>query len=470
MFDDLTDKLQETFQRLGQKGRLTEEDVDIAMRDVKLALLEADVNFKVVRQFVKDVKAKAIGQQITKTLKPAEMVVKIVNEQLIELLGEPGRLNLSSPPTIIMLVGLQGSGKTTTAGKLANWLRNNHKGSRPMMVAADTYRPAAVRQLEVLGEQLQLPVHSEGIEPPPPEIAQRGVEKARANRHNVIIVDTAGRLNIDEQMMQELEEVKARIQPDEILFVADAMTGQVAVEVAQDFNARVGLTGVIFTKVDGDARGGAALSIREVTGVPIKFLGVGEKLDAIEIFHPDRLAGRILGMGDILTLIEKAEAAIDQDEAEALGARLEKGEFDFEDFLRASHQMKRLGPISKLMGMMPGMGDLMRQLEPGQMETQMQITEAIVSSMTRKERRNPKLLNGSRKKRIAAGSGRTVQEVNQLVQNFREMQKMIKQMPAFLQEGMMGGGGGRGGRRGRRGRRGRGDAPELPFDISQFGR
>ncbi|MCB9129030.1 MAG: signal recognition particle protein [Ardenticatenales bacterium] len=470
MFDDLTDKLQETFQRLGQKGRLTEEDVDIAMRDVKLALLEADVNFKVVRQFVKDVKAKAIGQQITKTLKPAEMVVKIVNEQLIELLGEPGRLNLSSPPTIIMLVGLQGSGKTTTAGKLANWLRNNHKGSRPMMVAADTYRPAAVRQLEVLGEQLQLPVHSEGIEPPPPEIAQRGVEKARANRHNVIIVDTAGRLNIDEQMMQELEEVKARIQPDEILFVADAMTGQVAVEVAQDFNARVGLTGVIFTKVDGDARGGAALSIREVTGVPIKFLGVGEKLDAIEIFHPDRLAGRILGMGDILTLIEKAEAAIDQDEAEALGARLEKGEFDFEDFLRASHQMKRLGPISKLMGMMPGMGDLMRQLEPGQMETQMKITEAIVSSMTRKERRNPKLLNGSRKKRIAAGSGRTVQEVNQLVQNFREMQKMIKQMPAFLQEGMMGGGGGRGGRRGRRGRRGRGDAPELPFDISQFGR
>ncbi|MCB0076498.1 MAG: signal recognition particle protein, partial [Anaerolineales bacterium] len=323
---------------------------------------------------------------------------------------------------------------------------------------------------EVLGEQLQLPVHSEGIEPPPPEIAQRGVEKARANRHNVIIVDTAGRLNIDEQMMQELEEVKARIQPDEILFVADAMTGQVAVEVAQDFNARVGLTGVIFTKVDGDARGGAALSIREVTGVPIKFLGVGEKLDAIEIFHPDRLAGRILGMGDILTLIEKAEAAIDQDEAEALGARLEKGEFDFEDFLRASHQMKRLGPISKLMGMMPGMGDLMRQLEPGQMETQMKITEAIVSSMTRKERRNPKLLNGSRKKRIAAGSGRTVQEVNQLVQNFREMQKMIKQMPAFLQEGMMGGGGGRGGRRGRRGRRGRGDAPELPFDISQFGR
>ena len=470
MFDDLTDKLQETFQRLGQKGRLTEEDVDIAMRDVKLALLEADVNFKVVRQFVKDVKAKAIGQQITKTLKPAEMVVKIVNEQLIELLGEPGRLNLSSPPTIIMLVGLQGSGKTTTAGKLANWLRNNHKGSRPMMVAADTYRPAAVRQLEVLGEQLQLPVHSEGIEPPPPEIAQRGVEKARANRHNVIIVDTAGRLNIDEQMMQELEEVKARIQPDEILFVADAMTGQIAVEVAQDFNARVGLTGVIFTKVDGDARGGAALSIREVTGVPIKFLGVGEKLDAIEIFHPDRLAGRILGMGDILTLIEKAEAAIDQDEAEALGARLEKGEFDFEDFLRASHQMKRLGPISKLMGMMPGMGDLMRQLEPGQMETQMKITEAIVSSMTRKERRNPKLLNGSRKKRIAAGSGRTVQEVNQLVQNFREMQKMIKQMPAFLQEGMMGGGGGRGGRRGRRGRRGRGDAPELPFDISQFGR
>ncbi|MBA3534015.1 MAG: signal recognition particle protein [Ardenticatenales bacterium] len=450
MFEDLTEKLQATFQRLSQKGRLTEEDVDVAMRDVKLALLEADVNFKVVRDFVKVVKERAIGAEILKNLNPAQMVVKIVNEELVRLLGEPGRLTLSGKPTVIMMVGLQGSGKTTTTGKLARWLRS--QGHRPMLAACDTYRPAAVKQLEVLGQQLNIKVYSEGVGPNPPEIAERALEEARRNGHDILIVDTAGRLNIDEQMMEELQEVKRRIQPHEVIFVADAMTGQEAVNVAKDFNARVELTGVIFTKVDGDARGGAAISIREVTGVPIKFLGVGEKLDALEPFHPDRLAGRILGMGDILSLIEKAEATFDKDEAEKMGARLEQGEFDFEDFLAAMGQMKKLGPISKLMGMLPGMGDIQKQIEPGMMDNQMTIIEAIISSMTSKERRNPKMINGSRKKRIARGSGRTVQEVNDLIRQFREMQKMVKQMPAFLRGGMTK-------------RKGGGSGPKLPFDL-----
>ena len=448
MFEDLSDKLQSTFQRLSQKGRLTEEDVDVAMRDVKLALLEADVNFKVVRSFVKIVKQRAIGQEILKNLNPAQMVVKIVNEELIRILGEPGRLNLSARPTVIMLVGLQGSGKTTTAGKLANWLRK--QGHRPLMAACDTYRPAAVTQLEVLGKQLGIKVHSEGTEADPPAIAARALEEAKRNGYNILIVDTAGRLNIDERMMQELEEVKARIEPHEILFVADAMTGQEAVNVARDFNRHVDLTGVVFTKVDGDARGGAALSIREVTGVPIKFLGIGEKLNAIEPFHPDRLAGRILGMGDILTLIEKAEAAIDQEEAEKMSSRLEQGEFDLEDFLSAMAQMKRLGPFNKILGMIPGMGEIQKQIEPGAMENQMKKIEAIIFSMTAQERRNPRILNGSRKRRIAKGSGTTVQEINQLLKQFREMQKMVKMMPGFLR----GGQGKPGGRK-----------PKLPFNL-----
>lgn len=447
MFNDLSERLQSTFKQLSQKGRLTEKDVDVAMRDVKLALLEADVNFRVVRKFVKVVKQRAIGQEILKNLNPAQMVVKIVNEELIELLGEPGRLDLSGKPTIIMLVGLQGSGKTTTAGKLAYWLRR--QGHRPMMAACDTYRPAAVTQLEVLGQQLGIKVHSEGVEPNPPDIAERALKEAKFGGYSILIIDTAGRLNIDERMMQELEEVKAKVNPQEILFVADAMTGQEAVNVARDFHARVDLTGVVFTKVDGDARGGAALSIREVTGVPIKFLGIGEKLNAIEPFHPDRLSGRILGMGDILTLIEKAEEAIDQQEAEKMSSRLEQGEFDLEDFLSAMTQMKRLGPISKLMGMIPGMGDIQKQIEPGQMEGQMKKIEAMIFSMTPQERRYPKILNGSRKRRIAKGSGTSVQEINQLIKQFREMQKFVKQMPGFLR-------GGKGGKRG---------MPKLPFNL-----
>jgi signal recognition particle subunit SRP54 len=446
MFEDLTEKLQGTFQRLSQKGRLTEEDVDVAMRDVKLALLEADVNFKVVRDFVKVVKERAIGAEILKNLNPAQMVVKIVNEELIRLLGEPGRLNLSGSPVVIMLVGLQGSGKTTTAGKLANWLRR--QGHRPMLAACDTYRPAAVTQLEVLGKQLNIKVHSEGVEPDPPQIAARALQEAKRNGFNVLIVDTAGRLNIDEQMMEELEEVKRQVQPGEVILVADAMTGQEAVNVARDFDERVNLTGVIFTKVDGDARGGAAISIREVTGVPIKFLGVGEKLEAIEPFHPDRLASRILGMGDILTLIEKAEASIDQEEAEKMSARLEKGEFDFEDFLGAMAQMKRIGPFGKLLEMIPGMHEIRQQISEEDTERQMKKVEAIISSMTIRERRNPRIINGSRKRRIAAGSGTKVQDINELIRQFREMQKMVKQMPAMM----------RGGKPGRGG-------PKLPFNL-----
>jgi signal recognition particle subunit SRP54 len=448
MFEDLTTKLQETFTRLSGKGMLTEADIDVAMREVKLALLEADVDFKVVKEFVKNVKDQAIGAEILKSLSPAQMVVKIVNDELIKLLGEAGRLDFSGQaPTVIMLVGLQGAGKTTMAGKLANWLRK--QGKRTLMIAADTYRPAAVTQLEVLGKQLNIQVYSEGIEPNPPDIAERGVQKARFGAADVVIVDTAGRLNIDEQMMQELEEVKARVKPKEILFVADAMTGQQAVNVARDFNARVGLTGIIFTKVDGDARGGAALSIREVTSVPIKFLGVGEKLDAIEVFHPDRLASRILGMGDILSLIERAQQNIDQDEALKMEKKLRQGEFTLEDFLNQMRQIRRLGPITDLMKMIPGMSQVMSQIPLEQVDTdkQMKRIEAIICSMTPAERRNPeKVLNASRRRRIAAGSGVEVQQVNELLRQFREMQRMMKEMNrGGMLDKLMRGGGGKGG-------------------------
>jgi signal recognition particle subunit SRP54 len=462
MFEDLSDKLRATFHNLSQKGRLTEQDVDVAMREVKLALLEADVNFKVVREFVKVVKEQAIGQEILKTLNPSEMVVKIVYDELVRILGEAGRLNLNGKPTVIMMVGLQGSGKTTSTAKIAGYLKK--QGYRPLLIACDTYRPAAVKQLEVVGSQVGVKVYSEGTAAAPPQIALRGLQEAQKNGYNVVLVDTAGRLNIDEQMMAELDEIKRLVTPHEVLFVADAMTGQEAVNVAKDFHARVNLTGVVFTKVDGDARGGAALSIREVTGVPIKFLGVGEKLDGIELFHPDRLAGRILGRGDLLSLLEKAEQAFDTDEAERMGSRLEQGEFDFEDFLAAMGQMKKLGPITKIMGMIPGMGDMARQLEPGVMEAQMKKIEAIVQSMTRAERRNPRLLikgqtSSPRKKRIARGSGTQVQDINELVKQFQEMQKMVKQMPMLMagnkkgnQKGNRRGGGGSGGFK-------------LPFDI-----
>ncbi len=443
MFDELSQKLQDAFGRLAGRGRLTEKDVETAMREVRLALLEADVNFKVAREFAKRVKEKAIGAEVLKSLTPAQVVVKIVHDELVELLGEPARLDLSGPPpTVIMLVGLQGSGKTTTAGKLANWLRK--KGHRPLLVAADTYRPAAVRQLEVLGEQLGIPVHAEGVEPPPPDIAERAVQHAKRVGHDVVIIDTAGRLQVNEALMRELEEIKRRVQPREVLLVADAMTGQEAVNVAQAFHERVGLTGVIFTKVDGDARGGAALSIRAVTGVPIKFLGVGEKLDALELFHPDRLASRILGMGDVVTLVEKVQQTVDMEKAQRLEQRLMEGKFDLEDFLEQLQQLKKMGPLTQILDLLPGLSGLKHQIPLDVTEKELKKIEAIINSMTREERRNPDIIDGSRKRRIARGSGTTVQDVNQLLKQFRMMQRMIKAMTG-------------------KGKRGRG--PRLPFQL-----
>ncbi len=427
MFDSLSDRLEKIFEKISRRGVLTEADVDAALREVRLALLEADVNYKVVKSFIKRVRERAVGQETRKGLTPAQHVIKIVHEELIRTLGEPGRLDLSGPPPhVIMLVGLQGSGKTTTAAKLALKLRK--EGQRPLLVAADTYRPAAVKQLEVLGKQIQVPVHSEGVEPPPPDICARGVEEARKKGYTVVIMDTAGRLHIDDAMMQELETIRDRTHPQEVLLVVDAMTGQDAVRVADEFNKRVGLTGLILTKVDGDARGGAAISVREVTGVPIKYLGVGEKLDALEPFYPDRLASRILGMGDILTLIEKAEQELDRKKAEEAEKRLLEGTFTLEDFLEQLQEMKKLGPLSQLLEMIPGMGKLAKQLPADLTDKQLKRVEAIIYSMTPEERRNPRIINSSRKRRIAMGSGTSVQEVNQLLRQFRQMQQLMKQL------------------------------------------
>jgi len=426
VFETLTDKLQKVFDRLASRGRLTEADVDVALREVRLALLEADVNFKVVKAFIERVRARAIGAEVMRSLTPAQQVVKIVHEELIATLGEPGRLDLGGPPpAVIMLVGLQGSGKTTTAAKLALALRKS--GQRPLLVAADVYRPAAIKQLEVLGAQLDLPVHSEGNQARPPEICVNAVRRARSAGNTVVILDTAGRLQIDEEMMNELVEIKQRVQPREVLLVANATTGQEAVRVAEGFHQRVGVTGLILTMVDGDARGGAAISIRSVTGVPIKYLGVGEKLDALEPFHPDRLASRILGMGDVLSLIERAEENIDREQAEKMGRRLMKGEFNLEDFLNQLHEMKKMGPLSQLLEMVPGLSRLSKDLAPDVTDKQMKTIEAIINSMTRQERRNPDIINGSRKRRIARGSGTTVQDVNELLSQFRQMQRMLKQ-------------------------------------------
>ncbi len=427
MFETLSDKLQNVFDRLASRGRLTEADVDAALREVRLALLEADVNFKVVKTFINRVRERAVGVEVMRSLTPAQQVVKIVHEELIAILGEPGRLDLSgSPPVPIMLVGLQGSGKTTTAAKLALSLRKS--GQRPLLVAADTYRPAAITQLETLGKQIDIPVYSEGVEAAPPDIAANALRHARSAGHTVIILDTAGRLQIDEEMMNELVEIKERVRPREILLVANATTGQEAVRVAEGFHQRVGLTGLILTMVDGDARGGAAISIRAVTGVPIKYLGVGEKVDALEPFYPDRLASRILGMGDVLSLIERAEQTIDRDQAEKMSERLMKGEFDLEDFLVQLQEIKKLGPLSQIMEMLPGFSRLSKQIAPDTTDKQMKVMEAIISSMTPEERRNPQIINASRKRRIARGSGTSVQEVNELLSQFRQVQRMMKQI------------------------------------------
>ncbi len=427
MFESLGNRLQAVFDSLQRHGKLTEADVDKAMREVRLALLEADVNFKVVKALVERVRQRAVGEEVMRNISPGQQVVKIVHEELIRTLGEPGRLNLGmQSPAVIMLVGLQGSGKTTTAAKLALLLRK--RGSRPLLVAADHYRPAAIDQLKTLGRQLDIPVYFEDSSQSPVRVCANGVQQARDTDATVVILDTAGRLNIDEMMMDEIRAIKGKTNPIEILLVADAMTGQEAVRVATDFHNAVTLTGLIMTKVDGDARGGASISMREVTGVPIKFLGVSEKLDGLEVFNPDRLAGRILGMGDILGLVEKAQQELDQEDARRAGEKLMAGEFTLEDFLGQMRQIRRMGPIGKLLEMIPGMGQLTKDVDLSTADRDFKRLEAIICSMTAEERHSPRIIKASRKRRIAVGSGTTVQEVNQLLSQFREMQDMMKQL------------------------------------------
>ena len=432
MFESLSKRLEGVFTNLSGKGKLTEADVDEAMREVRLALLEADVSLKLVRQFVERVKAKAVGADVLGSFSPAQQVLQIVNDELVEMLGGSdgnNKLDLGgAPPNVIMLVGLQGSGKTTTAAKLANYLRK--QGQRPLLVAADMYRPAAVQQLQTLGKQLTIPVYAEQAGSNPVDICTHSLEYAREQALNVVILDTAGRLNIDERMMQEVTTIRNRLHPSEVLLVADAMTGQEAVRVADDFNKAVSLTGLILTKMDGDARGGAALSIRSITGVPIKFMGMGEKTDALEPFYPDRLASRILGMGDVLSLIEKAQEAIDEEEALKAQEKMQQGKFDLEDFLNAMRQLKRMGPLRNVMEMLPGFNKLadMPDMEEALEGDQLKRIEAIILSMTLEERHNPDLINGSRRRRIAHGSGSTAQAVNQLLDQFHEMRNMMRQM------------------------------------------
>ena len=426
MFESLSEKLQIVFKRLRGKGALSEADVNEALREVRLVLLEADVNFRVVKDFIARIRERAVGQDVLQSLTPAQQVVKIVNEELTSLLGgsEVGIRLSQKPPTIIMLAGLQGSGKTTTAAKLANTLQK--QGRKPLLVAADIYRPAAIKQLQVLGDQVGIPVFTSNGQDAV-SIGKAAVGSAQSNGQDVVILDTAGRLHIDEQMMDELKRLKAALSPDEILLVVDAMTGQDAVNVAEQFNQALEVDGFIVTKLDSDARGGAALSIKAVTGRPIKFAGVGEKLDALEPFHPERMAGRILGMGDVLSLIEKAEAAMDQQKAKELERKLRENRFDFEDYLEQLQQMRKMGPLDQLIGMIPG-------LNPKQMkgveidENQVGKVEAIIRSMTKEERHHPEAMNGSRRRRIAAGSGTSVQEVNRLMNQFEQMRKMIKDL------------------------------------------
>lgn len=430
-FESLTSRLSETFRRLRGKGKLTEADVDAALREVRLALLEADVNFKVVKDFIGRVRERAVGVEILKTLNPAQQVIKVVNDELTALMGgEVEGLHFAKhPPTIIMMVGLQGAGKTTTTGKLAKYLLG--QGKKPLLVAADIYRPAAVKQLMVLGETLGVSVHEEGTDVSPVVIAQHGVERARSEDRDVVIVDTAGRLHIDEALMDELAQMKAALHPQEILLVVDAMTGQEAVNVAERFHELLDITGVVLTKLDGDARGGAALSVKAVTGRPIKFAATGEKLDALEPFYPDRMASRILGMGDVLTLIEKAQAQVDEEKARELEKKMRKAEFTLDDFLDQLRQIRKMGPLEDLLKMIPGMGQKLKGIQID--ERQLVRVEAIIQSMTPKERQDPSVINFSRRKRIAAGSGTTVTDVNRLLKQFEEMKKMMKQMTQAAQ-------------------------------------
>jgi signal recognition particle subunit SRP54 len=425
MFENLTDRLNEVFKELRRHGKLTDADVDTAMRQVRLALLEADVNYGVVKDFVARVSERARGAEVSKALNPGQQMVKIVNEELIETLGEPERLNLSGPrPRVLMLVGLQGAGKTTMAGKLARHLRS--QGERVMLVAADPYRPAAVRQLETLGERLNVPVF---FEPnvPPPQVASKAVENAQKGGFSILILDTAGRSQLDNALMDELRAIQSRVNPVEILLVADAMIGQESVNIAKGFRDVIPLTGLILTKMDGDARGGAAISIRSVTGVPIKFLGTSESLDGLEVYDPGRLSSRILGMGDVIGLIERAEAAFDEKVAQEQAEKMMSGEFTLQDFADQLRQLRKMGPLGQLMEMLPGgMSQMARQIPPQEAEKQMKMTEAIINSMTAYERRKPDVLNASRRRRIARGSGTQVQDVNRLIKQYREAQRLFK--------------------------------------------
>ncbi|MCH1960919.1 signal recognition particle protein [Romboutsia hominis] len=427
IFEGLSDKLQGALDKLKSKGKLTEKDVKDAMREVKLALLEADVNFKVVKDFIKKVQERCVGQEVMQSLTPAQHVIKIVNEELTSLMGDVASKIVISPkpPTIIMMVGLQGAGKTTTSGKLGGYFKK--QGKKPLLVACDVYRPAAIKQLQVVGEKLDIPVFNMGDKESPVNIAKAGLSHAIKNNNDLVIIDTAGRLHIDEALMDELKSIKSEVKPHEILLVVDSMTGQDAVNVAESFNKTLGVDGVILTKLDGDTRGGAALSIRAVTQKPIKFIGMGEKLDDLEPFHPDRMASRILGMGDILSLIEKAQENIDLDKAKELEEKIKKQELDFEDFLEQIEQIQNMGPLDKILGMIPGIGNIKDQLGDVDLNgKEMKRTKAIVQSMTKEERKDPSLLNASRKRRIAKGSGTTVQDVNRLLKQFNEMKKMMK--------------------------------------------
>ena len=424
-FEGLSDRLQGITRKIKGEARITESNMKEMLREVKLALLEADVNYKIVKDFITSVQEKALGQEVMKSLKPGEQVVKIVKDELVELLGgTESKINISpNPPTVIMLVGLQGSGKTTTAGKLANMLRK--QGKKPLLVACDVYRPAAIKQLQVVGSQLNIPVYSEEENKDVVSIAKRAINTAISKLNDVIILDTAGRLHVDDELMQELKNVKLSVKPHEILLVVDSMTGQDAVNVATEFNEKVGIDGVILTKLDGDTRGGAALSVKKVTGAPIKFAGMGEKLSELEVFHPDRMASRILGMGDVLSIIEKAEESLNLEEAEKLEEQLKKNKFDLNDYLAQLKQVKKMGSFSSLLKMIPGMnkiGDIKVD------DKEFDKIEAIINSMNAEERTNPKILNGSRRKRIANGSGRQVSEINRFMESFEMTQKMMKQM------------------------------------------
>ncbi|ALS27520.1 signal recognition particle protein [Paenibacillus cisolokensis] len=455
-FEGLTSRLQDVFSKLRGKGKVSEEDVNEAMREVRLALLEADVNFKVVKDFIAKVKERAVGQEVMKSFTPGMVVVDIVNKELTELMGgtQSKLAKAAKPPTVIMMVGLQGAGKTTTSGKLARLLqKSNHK---PLLVAADIYRPAAIKQLQVLGEQIKAPVFAMGDQVSPVEIARSALQHAKENGNDYVIIDTAGRLHIDEALMEELKQIHETVKPDEVLLVVDAMTGQDAVNVAKSFHEQLELTGVVLTKLDGDTRGGAALSVKAVTGCPIKFAALGEKIDSLEPFHPERMASRILGMGDMLSLIEKAQQTIDADKAAEMERKMRNAEFTFDDFLEQMEQVRKLGPLDQILEMLPGMNKVKGLKDMKVDERQLGRVEAIVRSMTKEEKRKPEILNYSRRRRIAAGSGTSIADVNRLIKQFDDMRKMMKQFSS-----MMGPKGPKGGLKGLKGMMGKGF--KFPF-------